>query len=310
MIASHRVPTFRSDPARLDVRYLAQYFRTAPGVDLLGRVSPGGAGRNRTLNRSTFLEQAIPIPGLAEQRRIVAKLERLSKSVDEARTLRELASRGSRLLHKQAAAAVVDAVAEASTLEPLGTLVTVRGGGTPSKANPVYWEGSVPWITPKDMKRRALTDAMDHISANAADETAAKLLDPGCVLVVVRGMILAHTVPSAVLRAPASINQDMKALIPSPRLLPEYLCGVLWAWNARLLRLVEKSTHDTRKLETDKLLGFRLPVLPIAGQQQVLGRLEALEITASQAADSQVIVERELEALMPAILYRTFKGEL
>jgi len=63
------------------------------------------------------------------------------------------------------------------------------------------------------MKDREIRDSIDHISENATEESSAKLIDPGAVLVVVRGMILTHTFPSAVLRVRAAINQDMKALI-------------------------------------------------------------------------------------------------
>jgi type I restriction enzyme S subunit len=160
------------------------------------------------------------------------------------------------------------------------------------------------------MKQRELSDAIDHISASATTETAARLLEPGAVLIVVRGMILAHTVPSAVLRVPAAINQDMKALVLDQRFLPEYVCAVLWAWNTRLLKLIERSTHDTRKLETERLLEFKIPVLPIVDQQQVLARLAALAGKGSRLVAEGVAVTRELEALMPAVLNRAFRGEL
>jgi type I restriction enzyme, S subunit len=310
MIASHRFPTFRPDSDRLDVRYLVPYFRTPPGLELLGRVSPGGAGRNRTLNRAAFLNQSIPLPPLPEQRRIVAKLDQLSAKMDEAQQLRASADRTTQLLWNQIATQAIDVATAMSPTEPLGALVSVRGGGTPSKADPTYWDGSVPWISPKDMKKRALSDAIDHISERATTETAAKLLDPGAVLIVVRGMILAHTLPSAVLLTPAAINQDMKALIPHRGLLPEFLCAVLWAWNSRVLRLVEKSTHDTRRLATEKLLSLAIPVPSITVQRRVLARLGTLETTASRHAATKTPVRRELDALMPAILDRAFKGEL
>jgi type I restriction enzyme S subunit len=75
MIASHRFPTFRPDPARLDVKYIQYWCQTELGRSLLDRVSPGGAGRNRTLNRDAFLNQDVPLPPVAEQQRVVARIE-------------------------------------------------------------------------------------------------------------------------------------------------------------------------------------------------------------------------------------------
>lgn len=64
MIGSHRFPTFRPDAARLDTRFLLHHFRTKEGLDAVLRVSPGGAGRNRTLSRkaqdSTIQKKRTP----------------------------------------------------------------------------------------------------------------------------------------------------------------------------------------------------------------------------------------------------------
>lgn len=69
MIASHRFPMWRSK--RADVRFLALVFQTKRGRELLSMVSPGGAGRNKTLNQSDFEDIELNIPPLAEQRRVV-----------------------------------------------------------------------------------------------------------------------------------------------------------------------------------------------------------------------------------------------
>ncbi len=49
------------------------------------------------------------------------------------------------------------------------------GGGTPSKAAPEFWNGSVPWVSPKDMKVDVITDAHDHISPSAIEHSATRL---------------------------------------------------------------------------------------------------------------------------------------
>jgi type I restriction enzyme M protein len=188
----------------------------------------------------------------------------------------------------------------ASSHRPLRELVTVRGGGTPSKANPDYWSGTIPWISPKDMKSRELDDSIDHITEVATVESSAKLLDPGCVLIVTRGMILAHTVPVAVLRVPAAINQDMKALTPVEGISAEYLCAVLWALNAELVDLVERSTHDTRKLQTPTLLGFEVPVPSRGDQERIVSRLAEVHARHEAIRHLSDEVRLSLQALEPS----------
>lgn len=310
MIGSHRFLTCVTDKSKADARFLNYWFMQAEGRDQLLRASPGGAGRNRTLGVEKLAAIRVPLPPLDEQRRIVARIDELAAKVEEARGLRAKAHEGGDALETSAAAHALETLTKAAPRLPLGSLVTVRGGGTPSKDAPHFWGGDVPWITPKDMKRRVLTDAIDHITKAATEKSPAKLLEPGAVLVVVRGMILVHTFPAAVLQAPATINQDMKALTPDARLLPEYLCTVLWAWNPRVLEMVDRSGHDTRKLNTDKLLSFEIPVPSIPVQKRVIAELDALQAKVNAVKALQTETAAELDAMLPAIIDKAFKGEL
>jgi type I restriction enzyme S subunit len=310
MYGSTRYPTFRVDESRCVPQFLLNYFRTEQGRQQLVKICPGSAGRNRVLSIKRIPEVLVPLPPLAEQRRVVARIEALAAQIHEARTLRHQAAEEAEALWERGAFVLFDNATENYPVRPLADLVTIRGGGTPSKSDPFYWQGKIPWISPKDMKRRELSDAIDHISERATQESAAKLIEPGAVLVVVRGMILAHTFPSAVLRAPATINQDMKALIPKKDLLPEFLCALFWATNSRMLELVEKSTHDTRKFQTEKLLGTNIVVPQLPEQRRIVAELDALQAEVDALKRLQAETATELDALLPSILDRAFKGEL
>jgi type I restriction enzyme, S subunit len=76
------------------------------------------------------------------------------------------------------------------------------------------------------MKRPRLDDVTDHISQEAL-ESGSKLAPAGSVFVVVRGMILAKTVPVAFAEVPMAINQDIKAIIPGPKLRSDFLLYAL-----------------------------------------------------------------------------------
>jgi type I restriction enzyme S subunit len=122
--------------------------------------------------------------------------------------------------------------------------------------------------------------------------------------------LAAHTFPAAVLRVPAAINQDMKALLPKEGLLPEFLCSMLWAYNSRILELVERSTHDTRKLETKALLDTKIVVPPIREQRCILAELATLEAEVDALKHLQAETGSELDALLPSVLDHAFRGEL
>ena len=88
MIGSHRFPTFRADEERLNSHFLLNYFRTKEGIEWLLRVSPGGAGRNRTLSRSAFLNLEVPLPPLIKQRSVVSRIEEVIDATERADLLR------------------------------------------------------------------------------------------------------------------------------------------------------------------------------------------------------------------------------
>jgi type I restriction enzyme S subunit len=291
----------------LNTRFLEFFSRTRVFQD---QVAAQGSTNYAAIRPSHVLDYEIPLPPLPEQRRIVERIESLNAEIAEAKGLRDEAVAEAAALGKTGAARAFDQMSASHPRVRLGDYVTIKGGGTPSKSNPAYWGGSVPWFTPKDMKRRELRDSGLHITESAARETAAKLIEPGAVLIVVRGMILAHTLPTAVLCCHATINQDMKALIPQTTLLPEFLCGFFWAKNHELLGLVEKSTHDTRKLESGPLGDICIPLPPLPEQRRNVAELDALQAEVDALKRLQAETAAELDALLPAVLDRAFRGEL
>jgi len=61
-IGSHRYATYTVDEQKCSAKYLDLYFQIEAGRGLLGRVSPGSAGRNRTMNLDLLPQQTIPLP--------------------------------------------------------------------------------------------------------------------------------------------------------------------------------------------------------------------------------------------------------
>ena len=93
----------------------------------------------------------------------------------------------------------------------LADIGTWRGGGTPSKANSAFWtNGTIPWVSPKDMKRPKLSTAQDLITEAAVKASATSLIDAGSVLMVTRSGILSHSLPVAVNLVPVALNRHKR----------------------------------------------------------------------------------------------------
>ncbi|MFY1684794.1 hypothetical protein ACN265_25055 [Micromonospora sp. WMMD730] len=77
---SHRFPTYR----RLDggdAEFFRLFFSSKVGTRLLAICSPGGAGRNRTLNRKRLMQSPVGIPSASEQKRAICELQALEAPV-------------------------------------------------------------------------------------------------------------------------------------------------------------------------------------------------------------------------------------
>lgn len=95
----------------------------------------------------------------------------------------------------------------------LGEVVSFKGGGTPSTERSSYWNGDIPWVSPKDMKSAEIGDSIDKITSEAIENSAASLIPEEAILIVVRSGILARTVPVAI--PPLDVQQRLAMEIAS-----------------------------------------------------------------------------------------------
>lgn len=228
-----------------------------------------------SIRTSAIGAQMISLPELSEQRRI-------ARILDKDHAIRIKRRKSIRLADELIRSVFLDMFGDPIknrkewTTRTLGELVTIRSGGTPSKAKPTFWSGDYPWVSPKDMKRLYLGTSEDTISDSVFEETALRPVPTDTVLIVVRGMILAHTIPVAVTTRPVAINQDIKAMICGDRILPEFLLWLLLCSHGYLRSLVDDAAHGTKRLETVRLLATRLPVPEIKLQQRFVDVLRRI----------------------------------
>lgn len=284
----------RPRTSRVLPEYLGYYLRSS----VFRAWAQRSQGANIKNIRKSDLE-AFPVPPrpLDEQARLVDLLTRAESIV---RLRREAAAKAAELIP----AMFVDMVGDPATnpkgwpARRLGDLVQVISGGTPAKTRPEFWEGDVPWVSPKDMKRDEIADAMDHVSQNVLTETNLKLVPADSVLVVVRGMILAHTVPVALTRVPVTINQDMKALRPADCVTALFLQWSLKVAHAKLLGSVSTAAHGTKKLDTEALMAMPVLLPPLALQGQFERHAKAVRSIVAQQHEAMTKAQATFDALL------------
>ncbi|WP_344925503.1 restriction endonuclease subunit S [Saccharopolyspora gregorii] len=157
----------------------------------------------------------------------------------------------------------------------LGELGTWLGGGTPSKNNSSFWEnGTVPWVSPKDMGVANVVSAIDSITLKAVRETSVKLVPAGAVIMVVRSGVLVRRFPVAVLRVEATLNQDMKALVPARGVDSSWVMFVLRALESEVLTSCRKAGTTVASIDSGSLDRLPIPLPPLAEQRRIVAALE------------------------------------
>lgn len=264
----------------------------------------GSAGQKRV--PATFLKNLlVPLPPLETQQKIVSILEKAEET-------RKLRAQADELTQKLLQSVFLEIFGDPVT-NPMGwnteklekLCVKIYGGGTPSKSKPEYYEGDIPWVTPKDMKQDFIQDSIDHISEKAIEESSTKLIPPYSLLMVIRSGILKHTLPIAINNCKVTMNQDMKGFVFDDKLTNSFFMLYYFKIYQRdLLNRVRSVTADNLEFSQIKDIDVILP--PIKQQQRFTTIVEQLDRTRSNQQQSSL----EINSLFDALMQKAFTGKL
>jgi len=183
----------------------------------------------------------------------------------------------------------------------LGKIGAWKSGGTPSRKNQEFWNGQIPWVSPKDMKVERITDSQEKITM-AAVKSKASTIPANAILVVVRGLILNHSFPVAITAREAAFNQDMKALLVSEEYEPLYVLYFLQHMKHHILGLVTTTTHGTKRLASDSLFGVNIPCPHVDQQREFIDKIQTLKNGLNATTENL----KATRSLMKSILNQIF----
>ncbi|MBI5189309.1 MAG: restriction endonuclease subunit S [Nitrospirae bacterium] len=147
-------------------------------------------------------------------------------------------------------------------------------GSTPSKENEDYWSGDIAWVSPKDIKEPLIRGSKDKISETGLMSARLKIVPERSILFTMRGLSDSSRLAGMNL-IPVTINQDVRALIPTNIVNPEYLVYLLDVYQDQILSLIKKHSTTVQSIDAIALADFRIPLPPIEIQNKLAGEMKA-----------------------------------
>ena len=157
-------------------------------------------------------------------------------------------------------------------------IVRVDSGGTPSTGVEEYWDGDVPWLTPKEITTFSdglfVSRTERSITQLGLDNSAAKLMPPSTVMLSKRAPVGAVAVNAV----PMATNQGFLNFRCGKLLRPLYLAFWLRANTPYLDKVANGSTYP--ELYQNDLFEFEISIPPLHVQDSILDVLSALQFAA------------------------------
>ena len=313
---SNEFPTFDCDPRRVDPAFLRWLFSRPSVWREIASRSTGMGDRRQRIHPEQVVEHAIPLPPLDEQRRIVARIEALAANVEEARGLRA-GSADELAAVLQAARRSFFGEKALPDWQPLGAhIAQIENGKSPATegrvAEPHEWAvlkvGAVSFGDFDDSANKALPRSFEPLPEYEVRPDDFLMCRANTPDLVGACAIVRQTRPRLMLS-----DKIFRFLFKNDAgLLPHFLDHALKspALRRQIIAAATGTSPTMKNISKEKVLALRVPAPPIEEQNRIVAELDALQTKIVAVKALQAETAAELDAIMPAILDKAFKGEL
>lgn len=257
---------------------------------------------------SEYAKQEVALPPLAEQKRIVGKIEELFAEVDNGVDLLKQKQAELKKYRQSVLSAAFSGklykTTDWQTVQLKDICEKILGGGTPSKEVTEYFNGTIPFMTVKDMISTRPTDTQWHITEEAVKSCPTNIIPADTIIIATRVGL------GKILRAnfDTTINQDLRALFLKNNINKDFAEFLLIYLTPKIIAKGRGTTVKGISLPDLKSLSFMLPSLSeqeqiVAEIEQRFGKADILEKSITDALESA-------EKLKQSILKKAFEGKL
>lgn len=305
IVSSHYF-LFTLDERLLDRRFLDYFLRTRSFRD---QVTAQGSTNYAAIRPEDVLGYEIPLPPLDEQRRIVARIEELAARIEVARELRKRAVEETDALLNSSRKAIVEELRGHYRDMKLGDVCKKITDGP--HVSPSYVPNGIPFISVRNISESGL----DFSTAKYVSETDHKIFSQKAK--VERGDVLYTKGGTTGVARRVDIDTEFSIWVHVAllKLNKDKVCEgfvehMLNAPSSKAQALEYTHGSSNKDLGLTRMCNIVFPVPPISDQISIVRYLDKLQIELAALQRHQVETAAELDALLPAVLERAFRGEL
>lgn len=175
---------------------------------------------------------------------------------------------------------------------PLGDAVSFKGGGTPSRDVPAYWNGPIPWATVKDLNfGYTIRSTQESITAEGLHRSASNLIPAGTVIIPTR-MALGKAVISEV---DVAINQDLKAVLPKADVDSRFLMWFFVVNGSKIEAMGKGAT--VKGVTLDQLERLKFPLPPLPEQRRIAAILDKADALRAKRREAIAKLDQLLQSV-------------
>ena len=267
--------------------YLFYVLTTLNLPSLAKGVKPG-------INRNDVYEQHVPLPPIAEQQRIVAKLDAAFAEIDRAVGVDR--ERVARIISLEQALLEATFSADYPSTN-IGDLGDVKSGGTPKSKEPTYWGGSIQWYSSGELNSLYTSPSEKRITSEGLNNSNAKLFPRGTLLI---GMYDTAAMKMSILHEEATFNQAIVGVPPNEFASSEYLFYALQYLKPQIL--MERRGVRQQNLSLAKIKKIEIPIPDAPSQKQIVTRFRALSRLKESIFSISIKKLNEYQSLKSSIL--------
>ena len=183
----------------LDAGFL--YYALRDSV-LMGRIKSRATGTTVTGIKAAELKKVeIDCPPIETQKRVASLLSSLDQRIENNESINDN-------LLQQAMAIFNERYDSAEERCPFTSLIHVLGGGTPKTGNPEFWNGDIPFFTPKDVGNPYTFQTEKMITSTGLEHCNSRLYPKNTSFVTARGTVGKVSLAGK----PMAMNQSCYAL--------------------------------------------------------------------------------------------------